>query len=96
MSSILTEQLPIGLAEWIKQNIYYEGMIVTVNDYPRLDNPVLEMTTCNVWLNNMDFKTIQILKQCCCFDQAIQILCNTDISQKDKIKSFVRHIEILL
>lgn len=57
MSSILTEQLPIGLAEWIKQNIYYEGMIVTVNDYPRLDNPVLEMTTCNVWLNNMDFKT---------------------------------------
>lgn len=55
--SILSEQLPVGMAEWIKQNIYFNGMIVTVNDYLRLDTPVLEMTSVNIWLNDLDLKT---------------------------------------
>ena len=55
--SILAELLPIGMAEWIKQNEYFDGMIVSVNDYIRLDNPVLEMTAVNVWVNDMDLKT---------------------------------------
>jgi hypothetical protein len=55
--SILAEQLPTGMAEWIKQNTYFAGMIVTVNDYLRLDTPVLEMTSVNVWLNDLDLKT---------------------------------------
>lgn len=55
--SILSEQLPVGMAEWIKQNTYFSGMIVTVNDYLRLDTPVLEMTSVNIWLNDLDLKT---------------------------------------
>ncbi len=55
--SILSEQLPVGMAEWIKQNTYFNGMIVTVNDYLRLDTPVLEMTSVNIWLNDLDLKT---------------------------------------
>lgn len=55
--SILAELLPIGMAEWIKQNQYFGDMVVSVNDYIRLDNPVLEMTAINVWVNDMDLKT---------------------------------------
>lgn len=55
--SILAELLPIGMAEWIRQNEYFAGMVVSVNDYLRLDNPVLEMTAVNVWVNDMDLKT---------------------------------------
>lgn len=55
--SVLAELLPIGMAEWIKQNQYFDGMVVSVNDYLRLDNPVLEMTAVNVWVNDMDLKT---------------------------------------
>lgn len=52
MSSILSTDLCTGIAEWFRQNTYFNGYFKSINDYVRLDTPTSELPSISVYFKD--------------------------------------------